>query len=108
MDVAEPRALRLPPDSRIPDPSPGSALPRDYDHYFSIDRQPTDLSEWTASCLSLEKDLLSDLHATDLSERDQNQILVGLVIIYRATLERWKRAAHRPEPTASSGHAIDS
>jgi hypothetical protein len=102
----------MPPDSRIPDSGPGSATPGDYDRYFSLDRQPTDLRQWTAGCLSLEKDLLSDLEETELNEHDRNQILVGLVIVYRATLERWMLAAGEPtaasEPDSkSTAHAAD-
>jgi len=85
--------LRIPPNSRVPDAGPGASTPSDYDRYFDLDRRPTNLLEWTAGCLALEQGLLPDLRATDLSEQEQNQILAGLLVVYRTTLERWTRAA---------------
>jgi hypothetical protein len=86
-------AFRVPADSRIPDPSSGTATPHDYDRFFELERQPVDLLDWTSDCLSLERRLLGDLGAAQLSDRDQKQILAGLVIVYRSTLERWTHAA---------------
>jgi hypothetical protein len=95
MDVKGFRGLRLPSDSRVPDASSGSATATDYDDYFKLHRGPVDLLEWSEDCLALEQDLLGDLRATDLSEREQNRMLMGMVLLYRATLERWTRAAHQ-------------
>jgi hypothetical protein len=92
------RGLRLPPNSRVPDASPGSATLSDYDEYFSIDRGDIDLREWTTDCLSAEQALLRDLPGTDLNEQEQAQILAGLVILHRTTLEQWARAARDPSP----------
>jgi hypothetical protein len=86
-------AFRIPADSRIPDPSSGTATQADYDLFFSLQRQATDLLDWTADCIALEQELLPDLSAADLSDREQKEILAGLVILYRSTLERWARAA---------------
>jgi hypothetical protein len=74
----------------------GSAMPTDYDDYFKLDRGAVNLLEWSEDCLALEQDLLGDLRATDLDEREQNRMLMGMVLLYRATLERWTRIARKP------------
>jgi hypothetical protein len=91
MDTPTFRGLRLPGNSRVPEP--GSATQSEYDEYFSIDRGRVGLREWTTDCLALEQELLRDLPETDLNEQEQSQILAGLVILHRTTLEQWARTA---------------
>jgi hypothetical protein len=82
----------MPLNSRVPDPSSGDAQPSDYDAYFGLDRGRVDLREWTSDCLALERELRRDLPDTDLNDAERNQILSGLVVLYRSTLEQWARA----------------
>lgn len=89
------RTLRLPANSRIPEPLPGSSSPAEYERYFDLERVPTDLAAWTADCLELERTLLPDLRDSDLTDAERNRILTGLLITYRATLERWKRTSEQ-------------
>jgi hypothetical protein len=91
MPAARTSTFRISRDSRIPGPDSGAATTEDYDRFFKLKRDATGLREWTTDCLSLSQRLLEDLDGAGLSERDQNRILEGLVVLYRATLERWCR-----------------
>jgi hypothetical protein len=93
MDKPKFRGLRLPNDSRVPDPSTGAATSGEYDTYFTLERTRVDLREWTADCLSVEQDLLRDLPDSGLSEEERRQIAEGLVVLHRTTLEQWTRSA---------------
>jgi hypothetical protein len=76
----------------MPCPPAEVASPRDYDIYFGLDRSRISLSQWTEGCLSLERELFGDLEKAGLlTDDDRNHILVGMLILYRTTLERWVR-----------------
>ena len=84
-----PRGIPIPPDSRIPRLNDDAASCADHDRYFDLRRDRVGLIQWTQGCLSLERELLADLEASGLTDADQNNILVGILILYRTTLERW-------------------
>jgi hypothetical protein len=83
----------IPDNSTIPERTGEAATVPDYDLYFGLDRGPVDLLRWTDGCLVLERELLTDLEATDLTSTDRNELLMGMLILYRLTLERWVHAA---------------
>jgi hypothetical protein len=93
MDKPKFRGLRLPDDSRVPDPATGAATFGEYDTYFTLERTRVDLREWTADCVSVEQELLRDLPDSGLSEEERRQIVEGLVVLHRTTLEQWTRSA---------------
>lgn len=103
MDKPKFRGLRLPNDSRVPDPSTGAATFSEYDTYFTLERTRVDLREWTADCLAVEQELLRDLPDSGLSEEERRQIVEGLVVLHRTTLEQWARSAAESAQTRGEG-----
>jgi hypothetical protein len=81
--------LSVPENSRVPDPVDGKSTMAEYDHYFRIVRDNPDLLKWTRTCLDLLGVQLADLATSTLDWKDRTQILEGMLLIQRITLEKW-------------------
>jgi hypothetical protein len=90
--------LSIPAGSTVPDPADGRSSMPEYDRYFRIVRDNPDLLQWTRTCLDLLGTQLRDLAASGLDWKEKSQILEGMVVIQRVTLEKWaKLGAAREE-----------
>lgn len=83
--------LAIPEDSKVPDPADGSSTYDEYDRYFRIVRDNPDLVRWSRTCLDLLGVQLADLSASTLGWEEKSQILEGMLLIQRVTLEKWVR-----------------
>lgn len=81
--------LSIPADSKIPDPLTGVSSPDEYDLYFRILRNNPGLLEWSRTCLDIYDLQLKDLDQTSLTVEEKVQILEGILLIQRFTLEKW-------------------
>ncbi|HEY2141630.1 MAG TPA: hypothetical protein VGG98_06185 [Solirubrobacteraceae bacterium] len=81
--------IPIPIDSTLPQPPHDAASTVDYDVYFGLSRGHVTLQAWTEGCLSLEQELLSDLESSGLPESERLQMMMGMLILYRATLRQW-------------------
>lgn len=81
--------LSIPEDSKVPDPADGKSTYAEYDRYFRIVRDNPDLVRWSRTCLDLLGLQLSDLSASALGWQEKSQILEGMLLIQRVTLEKW-------------------
>lgn len=85
--------LSIPEGSRVPDPADGKSTKAEYDRYFRIARDNPDLVRWTRTCLDLLGVQLADLSASNLDWQDKSQILEGMLLIQRVTLENWVKVS---------------
>ncbi|SEM94650.1 hypothetical protein [Lihuaxuella thermophila] len=81
--------LSIPADSKVPDDIHGSSTPTEYDLYFRLLRSSPDLIEWSRACLSLYEKQTRDLDKTSLEDKDKYEILLGWLVVFQVTLERW-------------------
>ena len=81
--------LSIPEDSKVPDPVDGKSTLAEYDRYFRIVRDNPDLLKWTRTCLDLLGAQLADLTTSTLDWQEKSQILEGMLVIQRVTLEKW-------------------
>jgi hypothetical protein len=81
--------ISLPGAAKIPDGVTGIASSVEYDRYFRLSRDATDLVTWTRTCLTVNKALVEDLDQTGLDGADKVDILAGLVTVQDITLARW-------------------
>jgi hypothetical protein len=79
--------LSLPRDGKIPDA--GVCGREEYEKYFRLLREDQELAQWSLSCLSVQRRVLSDLDATDLSAEDRCHIMAGCLMVMHCTLEKW-------------------
>jgi hypothetical protein len=86
--------------SKIPDPSTGLSTPGEYDLYFQIERNNPGLLEWSRSCIAVSDAQPSELSRTSLTEREQCQILKGMLIVHRSTLGKWVNAGEAVKGSA--------
>ncbi|HEU0301316.1 MAG TPA: hypothetical protein VFR37_17760 [Longimicrobium sp.] len=84
--------ISIPADSRIPDPGTGKSTTEEYDLYFRLERVPPDLADWTRTFLATTEMQLADLPHSSLPPRDLYELIRGLLVISRLTLESWVRA----------------
>jgi hypothetical protein len=81
--------ISLPAGSQVPDPSTGLSTSEEYDLYFRILRDNPGLLEWSRVCLSVYDAQLKDLDQTSLTPDEKLQILHGILLVQRVTLEKW-------------------
>ncbi len=81
--------LGIPKDGKIPDAAAGSCGREEYDRYFRLRREDQELAQWSRSCLDVQRRLLDDLDATDLSAQDRCDIMAGWLVVMHCTLEKW-------------------
>ena len=81
--------LSIPEHSKVPDPADGRSTMPEFDRYFRIVRDNPDLLKWSRTCLDLLGIQLADLSASPLDWRERSQILEGMLLIQRITLEKW-------------------
>jgi hypothetical protein len=95
-------AVSLPAAGRVPDPVTGAATGAEYDRYFRITRADGDLEAWTRSCVAATGALLDDLPEGGLHDAERADLLHGLVLVLRSTLNKWLTAVPAkpgPEPS---------
>lgn len=80
--------ITLPVDGRIPD-ADGLSTKAEYDSYFRLKRERSDLEAWSRACLDVQRQILADLDDTGLSAEDRSDILAGCVVLLQTTLVRW-------------------
>ncbi|MDP9120405.1 MAG: hypothetical protein M3O15_03410 [Acidobacteriota bacterium] len=83
--------LALPDGSKVPDPADGRSTLGEYDRYFRIVRDSPSLLRWTRTCLDLLGMQLRDLSTSNLDWQEKCQILEGMLLIHRITLEKWAK-----------------
>lgn len=83
--------LSIPESSKIPDPADGRSTKAEYDRYFRLVRDNPDLLRWSRTCLDLFGRQLADLSTSTLDWQERSQILEGMLLIQRITLEKWVR-----------------
>lgn len=81
--------LSIPEGSKVPDPVDGRSTSPEYDRYFRIVRDNPGLLQWSRTCLDLLGIQLADLSASNLDWKEKSQILEGMLLIQRITLEKW-------------------
>src|SRR5438093_1547802 len=81
--------LSIPEGSKIPDPSTGLSSPAEYDRYFGIRRDNPGLLDWSRTCIKIYDAQLDDLNRTTLTAEERCEILKGMVLVQRLTLEKW-------------------
>lgn len=81
--------ISLPAGSKVPDPSTGLSTSEEYDLYFCILRDNPGLLEWSRMCLSVYDAQLKDLDQTSLTADEKVEILKGILLVQRVTLEKW-------------------
>jgi hypothetical protein len=81
--------LAIPKDGKIPDAAAGPSGREEYDGYFRLRREDQELAQWSRSCLEVQRRLLGDLDATDLSAEDRCDIMAGWLMVMHCTLEKW-------------------
>lgn len=81
--------LSIPDESRVPDPTTGRSTPEEYDLYFRILRDNPGLLEWSRACISIFDTQLHDLDQTSLTVEEKLEILQGILLVQRVTLEKW-------------------
>lgn len=87
------RKIVLSRTSVIPASAPGQSTESDYDEYFGIERADAELADWSQTCVSVTRTLLTDLDESRLSTEDKLDIVRGLLIMNATTVERWADAA---------------
>lgn len=85
-------AVSLPAEGRVPDPVTGAATGAEYDRYFRIIRADGDLEAWTRSCVAATGALLDDMPNGGLHDGERADLLHGIVLVLRSTLNRWLTA----------------
>ena len=81
--------ITLPADARMPDAATGGSSQSEYDNYFRLVRERPGLVAWTQSCLDVQRRVLADLDATELSAEERFDIVAGCLVVLQGTLEQW-------------------
>jgi hypothetical protein len=84
--------LSIPEGSKIPDPSTGLSTPAEYDRYFGLCRDNPGLVDWSRMCVAIYEAQLDDLNTTTLKPEEKCEILKGIVLVQRLTIEKWIKA----------------
>lgn len=95
LDYSHIEQLTIHEGSKVPNFLIEGCTKEEYDFYFHLKRDSSDLLVWSKSCIQLYEKQIQDLDQTSLSEIDKYQILKGWLYTFQVTLENWVKVCER-------------